>query len=611
MESMRISGAVSGIDTENLVSQLMAIESRPLILMRQKLASLELRRQTWRTLNTHIYNLQSKLAALTKVETYGRTSVTTSNAAVAGASGSSAPEGSYSITVVSLARAHTVASAVQAESTTPLMYSGTITVNGREIALSEADTLADLAAAINGAGAGASASLVQTAPGEWRLVLSSTASGSSGAIELGGDGSILTGLGLVDGVMVPNTIQAGQDAVFTVNGLQITRASNLVSDVVPGLTLSLSGEGTAKVTAVHDTGAVVQAVSDFVTAYNTVVDFVSSQLTHDPQSGTAKPSLYGQSSLRRLQASLRSMAMDPVAGLPGGLSSLWQAGISTGPTGAPTGKQGKLTIDDAKLRSVISSDLAGLKALFGAGETNVALASAGATVTASSEVDPLNPAAPSVIDGRTDPARWGLDGGGWQDATLGEFPDWLEVAFPGTRQINRVDVYTLSSPVFPADTYGIRNYLLEYWAGDDWSTLASAENNEAGLMTHTFSPVATDRIRLTVLASNGDGDHSRVIEIAAFESNGGVARRLGELCRTFTLSGSGLVDEADRTITRQVRDLNSQIQSTERRIETRKESLYRRFTAMEQALSRMQSQSAWLSAQISSQLSQSASRPRR
>lgn len=611
MEPMRISGAVSGIDTENLVSQLMAIESRPLIVMRQRLAGLEVRRQTWRTLNTQIYNLQSKLTALSKVETYGRTSVTTSSAAVAGASGASAPEGSYSVTVSALARAHTVASSVLPDASTPLGYSGTIEVNGHEVTIADADTLSDVAALVNSAGAGAGASLVQTKPGEWRMVLTSATSGSAGTISLGGDASILQGLGLADESLAPNTIQAGQDAQFTINGLEITRASNLVSDVAPGLTLNLSGEGTAKITVVHDLGAVTQAVSDFVTAYNAVVDFISGQLTYDPQGGASKPALYGESSLRRLQASLRAMATDPVPGLAPGLRSLWQAGITTGPTGSVTAKQGKLVIDDARLRTVISSDLSGLKALFGAGEVNVALASAGATVTASSEVDPLAPSASSVIDGRTDPARWGLTGGGWQDGTAGVFPDWLEVALHGQRAISRIDVYTLNSQAFPADTYGIRDYLLEYWTADGWAALASADNNEAGLITHTFSPVTTDRIRLTIMASNGEGDHSRVLEISAFESNSGVARRLGELCKTFTLSGSGLADEADRTISRQVKDLNSQIQSTERRLASRKESLYRRFTAMEQTLSRMQGQSAWLAAQISSQMSLSGSRSRR
>ncbi|MDP2872546.1 MAG: flagellar filament capping protein FliD [Bacillota bacterium] len=611
MEPMRISGAVSGIDTDSLVTQLMAIESRPVLLMRQRLAALELRRQSWQTLNTHIYNLQAKLAALIKPDTFDRTAVTSSNSTVATATGVSAVEGSYTVSVTCLAKAHTIASAVHASSDTAVGVSGTISVNGHDVAVSAADSLSDIAAGINAASAGARASLVQTAAGEWRLVLVSNTTGSGGQVELGGDLPALQAIGLVDEAGVTQTVQAGQDAALTVNGLSITSATNVLSDVLPGLTLTLGAEGTAKITVTRDAGAVTQAVTDFVTAYNAAIDFINAQLTHDPESGVAKPALYGESSLRRLKASLRSMATDPVAGLTGSLRSLWQAGVTTGAAGSATAREGKLVVDDAKLRALVASDLEGLKKLFGAGDTNVALGSAGATITASSEVDPLAPAAPSVIDGRTDSARWGSEGGGWQDATAGSYPDWLEIAFAGTRTIDRVDVYTLNSTAFPADTYGIRDYSLEYWKGDAWATLGSGSGNEAGIIGHSFSPVTTDRIRLTVLASNGANDHSRVLEIAAYERNSGVAGRLGELCRSFTLSGSGLVDAADRSLGRQVRDLNSQIKAAETRLESRKEALQRRFISMEQALSRMQSQSAWLAAQISSQFSGSGTSGRK
>lgn len=611
MQPMRVSGAVSGLDTENLVNQLMAVESRPVALMRQRLAVLESRRQAWQTLNTHLYNLQAKLAALTKLDTFGRTSVAGSNAAVVTAAGSSAPEGSYSVTVTALATAHCIGSAAHDDSGSPLGVSGTITVNGCGVRVSAADTLADVVTAINAAGAGVRASLLQASPAEWRAVLVSATTGTAGQIELGGDESVLLGLGLIDDNLVPNTIVPGQDAALTVNGLHVTRPSNVVTDVIPGLTLTVAGAGTAGITVTRDVGAVAQAVTEFVGAYNNTIDFVNAQLTYDPQGGLAKPALYGESGLRRLKASLRSLAVDPVAGAAVGMTGLWQAGITTGPAGSVAAKQGRLVVDEARLRSVISSDLDGLKRLFGAGDTNVALATAGATVSASSEVNPSAPAAPSVIDGRTDPARWGYEGGGWQDATAGVFPDWLEVAFAGPKLIDRVDVYTLNSAAFPADTYGIRDYLLEYWAGDGWRTLASVEGNEAGVITHGFSAVTTDRIRLTILAANGNNDHSRVLEISAYERNGGVANRLGELCRAFTLSGTGLVHAADQSLGRQVRDINNQIQSAERRLANRKEALHRRFIAMEQALSRMQGQSAWLTAQINSQFAQSGTRARR
>jgi hypothetical protein len=52
-------------------------------------------------------------------------------------------------------------------------------------------------------------------------------------------------------------------------------------------------------------------------------------------------------------------------------------------------------------------------------------------------------------------ANWGA-GGGWNDATSGTFPDWVQINFNGSKTIDRVVVYTLqdnyANPVEPTDT---------------------------------------------------------------------------------------------------------------------------------------------------------------
>src|ERR1044072_7678284 len=83
--------------------------------------------------------------------------------------------------------------------------------------------------------------------------------------------------------------------------------------------------------------------------------------------------------------------------------------------------------------------------------TNVAAASNGATAIASSTFS-SGFAAGGAINGDRKGSGWG-GGGGWNDATLSAFPDWLEVDFVSPQSINEIDVFTLqdnfSSPATP------------------------------------------------------------------------------------------------------------------------------------------------------------------
>ena len=74
---------------------------------------------------------------------------------------------------------------------------------------------------------------------------------------------------------------------------------------------------------------------------------------------------------------------------------------------------------------------------------NVALALNGGIATASSFITGLRSYPPSAtIDGERAGANW-ENGGGWNDATRGVWPDDLEIAFSGSKTIDEIKVYTL------------------------------------------------------------------------------------------------------------------------------------------------------------------------
>jgi flagellar hook-associated protein 2 len=99
--------------------------------------------------------------------------------------------------------------------------------------ISETDSLESVTAKITAAGAGASAAILQTSPGVYKMVLTSEKTGSDGAMEFGGDLAVWRGLGILNAEDAVNEVVAATDASFTVNGVSFTRSSNTVSDAIP------------------------------------------------------------------------------------------------------------------------------------------------------------------------------------------------------------------------------------------------------------------------------------------------------------------------------------------------------------------------------------------
>jgi len=160
----------------------------------------------------------------------------------------------------------------------------------------------------------------------------------------------------------------------------------------------------------------------------------------------------------------------------------------------------RLTSSESAARQ--RADLSGL--------ANVALNGLGATVTASSEHPSGRYLSDSVVAGHTSGERW-AQGGGWNDGTEGEFPDWLEVQLPEPALVGAVRVITLE----PAARYGIRDFDVLCRRGGEWVTCAEVRENEDEVMTVPIAPVRTSRVRIVVHSSNDDM-YSRIIAVQVF-----------------------------------------------------------------------------------------------
>jgi hypothetical protein len=157
-------------------------------------------------------------------------------------------------------------------------------------------------------------------------------------------------------------------------------------------------------------------------------------------------------------------------------------------------------------------------------EMNSAAPSNGATVSASSQYSTAYPVS-AINDGDRKGLNWGA-GGGWNDATYGAYPDWVEVDFSGAKNVDEVDVFTLQdnygSPIEPVEAltfsaYGITDFNLQYW--DDavgWKQVpgATVAGNNKVWTRFLFGQLTTSKIRVVV--NNSLAGFSRITEVEAW-----------------------------------------------------------------------------------------------
>jgi hypothetical protein len=156
--------------------------------------------------------------------------------------------------------------------------------------------------------------------------------------------------------------------------------------------------------------------------------------------------------------------------------------------------------------------------------TNVALASNGATAVASSTYVNGNYSPSGAIDGDRKGVNWG-NGGGWNDNSRDVWPDWFRVDFNRSRRIHEIRVYTLQNDYFNpqeptpemiASDNGLQDFEVQTWNGSQWVTVpgGNVTGNDRVMRVFTFPDVTTTNIRIYV--TNARNHFSRVIEVEAF-----------------------------------------------------------------------------------------------
>ena len=266
--------------------------------------------------------------------------------------------------VVQLAKAQTVESVALA-SRTDAVGQGDLTLetsSGTFNVTIDAsnDSLDGLAEAINAAGAGVTASVVVDTTGA-RLVVKG-ATGEAEAFTMSVPGGTVSGLERfaygpsVTGGMTQ--AQSAQDAIVRLDGVEVKRSTNSFNDLIQGVQIDLkkAAPGTlVSLGVTRPTAEITQGVNDFVAAYNEVMDMIA-KATAFGASGEGGP-LRGDLAVREMQRQLRELPSKQLVNQGTGPHTLAEIGVRTN-------RDGTLSVDAAKLDSMLASDPLGVEALF-------------------------------------------------------------------------------------------------------------------------------------------------------------------------------------------------------------------------------------------------------
>lgn len=368
MASISSLGAGTSLDLNTLYDNLQTAEQTKLTPITTQQSSYKAKLTAWGVVQTALTKLQTASDALKNTSAIAQSKVSSTNTAFSASLASSAAAGSYSVEVTQLAAAQSLLSPKVNSKDTDLgdssMSSRTITItqpgqkNPLTVTLaSDKTSLADVRDAINAKQGSVSASIIKADDNSYYLSLTSRDSGTSNEMTITTDDAELAkyisyDLGNATNVMSEQVPAA--DAKVNINGIEIIRSSNTITDAPEGVTLNLikTNKGSPEtLSVVKDNQPMTDAIQAFVDAYNSLQTTISNQTkyTKVDQGSTSQNSsngdLLGDGTLRNIQTRLRSMISASQGS--GSLATLSQLGITQDISG-------KLTVDSTKLNKALN-----------------------------------------------------------------------------------------------------------------------------------------------------------------------------------------------------------------------------------------------------------------
>lgn len=342
-------GIGSGLDLNGLLDQLKQAEQAKLEPIAEQIHSEQTQISAYGQLTSALERFQSSAQALNDGSSFESLTTNIEGSAVGAVSSNEAQPGQYEVQVERLATASSlvterletaIESIVTGEQSLDFtLADGTLNT----ITIADGSTLEDMRDAINQQSDGRlSASIINDGEG-YRLAVNATDTGADASIESTNFSQILDADVATSDTQV---VQAGQDAAFNVNGIDIVSPTNQVEGAIQGVTLNLLEAGaTSTVTVGQDDEAIREQITAFVDDFNALKDTITSLTAYDQETGQAG-GLNADATTRAVERELRQTISAVVGG--DGFNVLSDIGISLQ-------VDGKLSIDEDKLDSIVAN----------------------------------------------------------------------------------------------------------------------------------------------------------------------------------------------------------------------------------------------------------------
>ena len=433
--------------------------------------------------------------------------------------------------------------------------------------------------------------------------------------------------------------------------ITVSSESNSFKNIINGLTIDVA-KVTEPDTSVNirtdiDVSKIKQTVTDFITQYNDIVEFIDKQNTYNKETKESGV-LFGEYSLQTMQGSMRSIISSRITGIDSEFNQLAMLGIRTG-------LDGKLSIkDSSRLERAIRENLDDVVNVFtnsgNASSDSIRFVSAGAKtksgVTFRVDITQAATHGEFAGGGIADPATTPL--------TLTESNNRLKLSIDGLESneiVLTAKTYMTSAELvaeiqsrIASDTRIGNRGLIVSWESTATGTgrlvfTSSSYGSKSRVQTITSVPNSAlvalglaggvSRVGLDVAGRiNGEAATGTGQTLVGNERNAttdglklqilftedqlrdgsdgtvtlakGVAAKMNDSVASITATGQGLMDRQIKAYQDQVTDLTNRVTDFDKRLEARREALKRQFYAMEQAMANFNAIGSYMTSQIES-----------
>ena len=367
MAQNAIFGINSNLDTGGIIDNLIKLQRQPIDIVEAKRALEDAKLLSFQDLKDRLQNFKSVVNTLntearflTTTGVFSNNNSNDNNDVANLTTSSTATSGTFSLVVNNLARETKLISTGFAE-TSSAIGNGTIAITVgstvTEITINDSNSSLDgIRLAINNSGANVQANFINdgSTNNPVKLVISGKQTGTENAVSISASNTLF-GFGQSSPISFTET-QAAQNASFDLDGVAVSKASNVVTDVISGTTLTLESAGSGIITLSPDEEAIKEKVQNYVDGYNEIILHLSSELALTESTGETGV-LFANFTIQNLQQTLRETVSDEVVGIDGSFNFLSQIGVRTQ-------SDGTISIDDGILSTAIASDIGNVTQLF-------------------------------------------------------------------------------------------------------------------------------------------------------------------------------------------------------------------------------------------------------